>query len=389
MQKNIFKNFPKEIIKIVAVFSFLFLLPNDLYGATLFVSPSSGNYNLGERIVFRISVSSDKPFNAVSGSVQFSTSHFVIESVSKSVSVLNFWVTEPIFSNNTGIVNFEGVALGGFNGQTGNVVNVTVRTKNEGLGKVEFLSGQILANDGQGTNITDGFSGSLLNILKVEPMPTKKEEEKKEEVVVKESPKQVIEINSPEIKYGKKYGESAIIGQSNYPNAQVLVTFISESGSKIYITEKTDNFGAFYAIIPNILKSGTYTVRAVVILDDLSSSEPSNEIKVVAGNVIKDVNWRIWVGYIIILIVVVFLAWKYFGNKIKKIFPKIDKEVGEAQYILEKSFDVLNADIEELNDSLDDKNKNSFKKEKLKNLKQDLKDAEKVIKDEIDDIRSI
>lgn len=388
MQKNIFKNFSKETINIVTIFTFLFLLPFGLYGATLFVSPSSGNYNLGERIVFRISVSSDKPFNAVSGSIQFSTSHFVIESVSKSGSVLNFWVTEPIFSNNTGIVNFEGVALGGFNGQTGNVVNVTVRTKNEGLGKAEFLSGQILANDGQGTNITDGFSGSLLNILEVESIPPKQDEEKQEEeIVVEEIYKpSVVEINSPQIKYGKRYGEPAIIGQSNYPDAQVLVTFVSEIGSKIYITEKTDNFGAFYAIIPNILKSGTYTVSVVAILDDLSSSEPSNEIKVVAGNVIGDVDPKIWIGYIAILILVTLLVWRYFGNKIKKIFPKLKKEVDEVEEVVDNSFDILKEDIE---DALNSKKNSKSERQSISQLKNDLRKTEKAIKDEIDDIRSI
>lgn len=387
MQKNLFKDFQKEVIRVLTLFVFLFLLPIVSYGATLFVSPSSGNYNLGDRIVFRIFVSSDKPFNAVSGSVQFSTSHFTIESVSKSGSALNFWVTEPVFSNNSGIVNFEGVALGGFNGETGSVVNVTARTKSEGVANVQFLSGQVLANDGQGTDITDGFSGSSINILPAEAVvpqrPSEIKEEPIQEIISKPS---IVPVSSPQIRYGKRYGEPAIIGESNYPNAQILLTFISESGSKIFITEKSDNFGAFFAMIPNILRSGTYQVSAVAILDDLSSSEPSNEIRVVAGNVIRDVDWRIWIAFLIILLLVILILLKYFREKIKKFFPKLKKETDEVEKAVDDPFDILREDIE---DALNAKKNSKSESQSIERLKTDLRKTERAIKDEIDDIKSL
>src|SRR3989344_808049 len=109
-------------------------IPSTSLAAFLSLSPASGTYSVGDRITVKILVSSsDASINAVSGALSF--------------------------SNTTGTVNFEGVALAGFQGNAGTLVTMTFRALKAGSGAISFQSGQVLANDGQGTDITSGLSG--------------------------------------------------------------------------------------------------------------------------------------------------------------------------------------------------------------------------------------
>ena len=149
--------------KTVLVFVF-FLAPIFVSGATLSVTPSNGTFEVGDRVPVRVLVSGGESINAISSELNIPTSIFSIESVSKAGSALNFWVSEPFYSNSTGVVKFEGVTLGGFQGNTGTVVTIYLRAIKVGSGKINFVSGQVLANDGLGTNVTQGIFGANFTI---------------------------------------------------------------------------------------------------------------------------------------------------------------------------------------------------------------------------------
>lgn len=156
----------KRSFAISAIALFL-LLPATSFAATLSLSPASGSYAVGDRITVKVLVSSPSAsVNAVSGELSFSSSVLSVESVSKTASILNFWPIEPSISQSAGTVNFEGIAISGFQGSAGTVVSATFRAVREGTGKISFDNGQILANDGQGTDITSGLSGASFTITK-------------------------------------------------------------------------------------------------------------------------------------------------------------------------------------------------------------------------------
>jgi hypothetical protein len=77
--------------------------------------------------------------------------------VSKGGSIFSLWVQDPSFSNSAGTVNFEGVVLNpGYAGSMGKLLSITFRTKAVGAANLSLSSGQVLANDGAGTNILKG-----------------------------------------------------------------------------------------------------------------------------------------------------------------------------------------------------------------------------------------
>lgn len=350
-------------------FSALFLLlfaSVNVSAATLSVSPTSGTFEVGDRITVRILVSSGSPINAISGVVSFPTTLFSIESVSKSGSILNFWVSEPNFSQGAGILHFEGVTLGGFNGGVGTVVTASLRAVKPGSGSVSFQSGQVLANDGQGTNVTNGMTGATYSI---EPATTEPKPQLAPPELEEAQPRPTLE--SPEIALTTKYGEQAIYGTSNYPNTQVLLTFVSQGGVKIFITGTTDNLGQFTLLVPKTLKRGTYKVYAIIIRNDLSNSRTSNEITIHIGNFISDIGWEIRLALLLLILALIYLLVRsyYYLKKNKKLRFFVKKEAQEAENIVHKSFKILREDVGH-----------------NKQIKKDLDDAENLISKEIEDI---
>jgi hypothetical protein len=74
-------------------------------------------------------------------------------------------VQEPSFSNSAGTVNFEGIALNpGFTGASGKLLTVNFRVKTAGVAGLNFSSGSVLANDGQGTNILTSLGNAQFSL---------------------------------------------------------------------------------------------------------------------------------------------------------------------------------------------------------------------------------
>lgn len=158
---------------VFGVLVFLLLAtPSISSAASLSLSPSAGSYNVGDTIAVKVLVSSpSESANAVSGTLSFPYSIFTAESVLKSGSILNFWPSEPTISQSDGTATFEGVALSGYQGSTGVVVTVVLRTTRAGEGNISFKSGQILANDGKGTDITSGLIGAAFTVRTAPTQP--------------------------------------------------------------------------------------------------------------------------------------------------------------------------------------------------------------------------
>lgn len=374
-----------------ALFLLLLGMPGISSAASLSISPASGTYAVGDQIRLKVVVSSsDAPLNAISGTLSFPSSLFSVQSISKAGSILNFWVTEPTFSASSGIVQFEGVSLSGFQGNGGTVVTVVLRALKVGSGAVSFQSGQALANDGQGTDITSNLSGGSFQIqaAKAKPPPVVQQEEE-----VKQEALAVPILTTPVISLGEKDTLPAIVGSSLYTNADVLLTFVPVIGSKLFITGTTGEGGDFILSVPQALRSGPYAVSAIVVLRDGTRSNPSNILTVEVGSVfVADVSWEnaTYASFVLIMLfgaLVAYLVWrKYFGPR-RNLPTAIKREVKQAEDALHKSFTILEQDLaDHLKDRGVSGRADSREREDVANLKKDLKDAENYIGKEIRDI---
>lgn len=163
----------------VALVAILFLLPSATRAATLTLSPTSVAVDAGTSVTETIFVSSaDQAMNAVSGILSFPANLLQVVSVSRVSSILTLWVVEPTFSNIDGTISWSGIVPNpGYIGNSGRVFSVQFRGKKAGLATITFQSSsQVLANDGNGTNILTGTKPAVITVnsptLRSEPAPS-------------------------------------------------------------------------------------------------------------------------------------------------------------------------------------------------------------------------
>lgn len=374
----------------------LVVMPFSARAAVLSVSPSTGTFEEGQRIIVNIQVSSDVAMNAASGVLTFPKDLLTVEYVNKG-SVLNFWVTEPSYSNTAGTVKFEGVSLSGFQGSNGSILTVAFRAKKAGSAQVSFQAGQLLANDGQGTDITNGLNGGTYTLNQVTrapantkpaPQPEPIEEAVPEPVQPAPKPQGLV---SPVIALSSQQGLPTIIGESAYAKSDVLVTFTAGDGSKIFISGSTDADGSFASVVPRVLRSGSYHVTAVIVLPNGVATDPSSPLLVPVGGIVSiDLGWNTLL-YIFLLLLVIGVGLMYVALRMrsKKPLPqsRVVREAREAETVLHKSFALLRQDLRSY---LKDKRRSrtGSADDDLESLSEDLDQAEEFIEKEIRDIES-
>jgi len=185
MQNNNSKFKIKKSFKLlVVVFSFalclLSLLPVEAASGSLYLSPSSGIYTVGDTFSVIIRVNTDAmPINAAQGTLTFPSDKLSVVGVSKSGSIFTLWPNEPTYSNSSGTIIFGGgVPNPGYTGSAGKIIGITFSVKTSGAAVVNWSSGAVLANDGKGTNILASMGGGnyTLSAEKItpvaEPIPT-------------------------------------------------------------------------------------------------------------------------------------------------------------------------------------------------------------------------
>ncbi|MCH8163048.1 MAG: peptidoglycan-binding protein [Proteobacteria bacterium] len=161
-----YTTFPKNIVFVrilglVLIFAFPFVTT----AATLYLSPSSGSYAVGQQFNVKVLVrSTDKKMNAAGADISFSPQDVALVSISESNSIIDVWGEKPTFSNNTGRASFEGLILDGYQGPSGELVTLIFRAKSPGETVVRFSTGSVLAYDGLGTSILSNLQNANFTI---------------------------------------------------------------------------------------------------------------------------------------------------------------------------------------------------------------------------------
>jgi len=132
--------------------------------ATLTIYPSSGSYQNGKTFSASVFVTSaEQAMNAASGIISYPADKLEVLSVSKSGSIISLWAQEPLYGS--GQVEFAGIVLNpGYKGASGKILTINFKAKSTGSAAVNFSSGSVLANDGQGTNIISSLGSAKYNI---------------------------------------------------------------------------------------------------------------------------------------------------------------------------------------------------------------------------------
>ncbi|MFH1430062.1 MAG: cohesin domain-containing protein [Candidatus Uhrbacteria bacterium] len=148
-----------------------FLLPYSALAATVHLAPSAPTIAIGGTSTVRVRVAStEQAMNAIDTAIAFPSDFLEVTNVSRAGSIVDFWVHDPSFSNTNGTARLEGIVLTpGFTGSSGHILSITFRAKRVGSAPITITSAAVLANDGLGTNILTGSSGTTIRITEQAP----------------------------------------------------------------------------------------------------------------------------------------------------------------------------------------------------------------------------
>ena len=156
-----FSFYTKKIsLLIFGVFALFFLGAVSASAANLYIQPSTIQATVGVPVSVRVMVSSPAAaVNSYEGTVQFPGDVVSVSNVSKSGSIVGFWVADPSSSISGSSVSFAGVTVDpGYTGSAGTLFSVTIVPTKSGTGTVSLSSASVLANDGLGTNVLQATS---------------------------------------------------------------------------------------------------------------------------------------------------------------------------------------------------------------------------------------
>jgi hypothetical protein len=156
--------YKKILLTLILVFGIQVNIAN---AATISIIPDNTSVSVGSIFNANVYVSANgTSINNAEGSISFPPDLLQVISVSNSSSIFNIWLEQPSYSNSTGQISFNGgVPNPGFSSNMGNALRVQFRAIKAGTAPISFSSALIRANDGLGTDVTSGKTGTTVNII--------------------------------------------------------------------------------------------------------------------------------------------------------------------------------------------------------------------------------
>ena len=141
-------------------------------GASLYLSPNSGTFNIGSTFDVSIFINTgENNINAVRADLKFDPKKIQIANPTIGNSFISIWAVPPSFSNVEGYMSFQGgVPSPGIKTSSGLISTITFRAVDPGETVIYLVdTSQTLLDDGKGTNILNSYGKGIYNIAILPP----------------------------------------------------------------------------------------------------------------------------------------------------------------------------------------------------------------------------
>lgn len=163
-----------RIIKLSFIFGLAMLFTSNAQAASLFFVPGTGEFGVGSKITVDLKIDSEGVgLNAAQATLRFPKETLQVISIDKTNSAFNFWLEEPTYSNDDGVISFIGGTPYGISGASVQVLKVTFTSKGSGSAPITIVDSAITASDGSGTNILSKTNDALFTISPTATTPAK------------------------------------------------------------------------------------------------------------------------------------------------------------------------------------------------------------------------
>ncbi len=169
-RKTIMKRMNAKLLLLFALLFFWVLgFPQAVQSssAQLYLSPSSGSFLVGSTFSVSIFINTEgNEINVVQTELKFPPNILQVTSPTAGTSLITEWITPPSYSNERGIISFQGGIPGGISTSAGLVSSITFRAVTSGTARIEFTkSSKVLLNDAKGTDILTSTINAKYQIL--------------------------------------------------------------------------------------------------------------------------------------------------------------------------------------------------------------------------------
>lgn len=143
------------------------LFAHQTYAATLFLRPTQKQVTAGNIFTIKVIVDTQsKTINNADAVIRFPSDVMDIVSIDTKSSIFSLWPETATFSNSAGTISFNGgIVNPGYLGSSGEVLSLVARAKKPGVGSFVFASAAVRENDGLGTDVLTGTTGSDITIV--------------------------------------------------------------------------------------------------------------------------------------------------------------------------------------------------------------------------------
>lgn len=140
--------------------------------AFLYFKPADGQYTVGNTFSTALMIDAVNAINSEDIDIIFPPDNLEVISISKEGTINSLWTEDPNFNNSKGTISFAGGIFNpGFIGKEGRLVTIKFRVKKDGNAQIKLSQVQILANDGNGTNLLTSTKSALFGLYKQMAVP--------------------------------------------------------------------------------------------------------------------------------------------------------------------------------------------------------------------------
>lgn len=152
-------------IKFVVLLGLFTLFAHTSSAATMNMVPSTGEFGIGKEITIDLKVDSEGAgVNVAQATIRFPSDILKVNSISKEGSALNFWLEDPVFSNENGTISFVGGTAYGVSGASIQLIHIVFTAKTAGTAGITILDAAVTASDGSGANLLTKTQGATLTL---------------------------------------------------------------------------------------------------------------------------------------------------------------------------------------------------------------------------------
>lgn len=147
------------------IFIIFFAVTNSAEAANIKLYPSGVNFGINQEFEVNLRIDSEgTSINASQATVEFPSNILELVDADRSGSVFNFWVEEPIISNEDGTLKFIGGTANGVSGEMLQILKLKFKAVGAGSADISISNAVVTASDGKGTNVLSETEGVNINI---------------------------------------------------------------------------------------------------------------------------------------------------------------------------------------------------------------------------------